>query len=245
MKKFILALTAVVMMGVQAASADSFLKSHNMFNHLGVSVGVGTLGVSVEAATPITRFIQMRAGVHFMPGFHVNESADVYITGTNGSSYGGNIDDTIDVEGSMKRTQGSIIFNIYPFPVGSFYVAAGAFFGGADLVKVTGTSQHLRGVDGNVEIGDYRIPLKDGSVEGSIRVKKFRPYLGLGWGRPVPKRLLNFNVELGVQFHGKPHLYTASGKVTRGVEEDDDFQKIMDKITVYPVLKFTLAGKIF
>ena len=26
---------------------------------------------------------------------------------------------------------------------------------------------------------------------------------------------------------------------------DDDFQKIMDKITVYPVLKFTLAGKIF
>ena len=66
-----------------------------------------------------------------------------------------------------------------------------------------------------------------------------------GRGRPLPKRLLNFNVELGVQFHGKPHLYTASGEVTRGVEEDDDFQKIMDKITVYPVLKFTLAGKIF
>lgn len=131
------------------------------------------------------------------------------------------------------------------WPGGSFYVAAGAFFGGADLVKVTGTSQHLRGVDCKVEIGDYQIPLKDGSVEGSIRVKKFRPYLGLGWGRPVPKRLLNFNVELGVQFHGKPHLYTASGEVTRGVEEDDDFQKIMDKITVYPVLKFTLAGKIF
>ena len=40
--------------------------------------------------------------------------------------------------------------------------------------------------------------------------------------------------ELGVQFHGTPEVYA-----------DNEFSDIIDKLTVYPVLKFRLSGRIF
>ena len=49
-----------------------------------------------------------------------------------------------------------------------------------------------------------------------------------------------------MQFHGKPKLY-ANGEIVNlsDVTDDDTYQKIMDKLTVWPVLKFTLSGRIF
>ena len=63
----------------------------------------------------------------------------------------------------------------------------------------------------------------------------------------MPKGRLNFGVELGVQFHGKIKLYTQDTELTKipELENDDDWQKWMDKLTVYPVLKLTLSGRIF
>ena len=46
-------------------------------NHLGVDVNVGTTGVGFEVSTPITQFIQARAGLSYMPGFSFNVSTDV------------------------------------------------------------------------------------------------------------------------------------------------------------------------
>lgn len=40
----------------------------NVFNHLGIGAAVGTNGLSFEVATPITGFVNMRAGVSYMPG---------------------------------------------------------------------------------------------------------------------------------------------------------------------------------
>ena len=54
--------------------------------------------------------------------------------------------------------------------------------------------------------------------------------------------------ELGVQFHGKPDVYTDYGNVNNLLDEvdpDDTFSKIMDKLTVYPVMKIRLCGRIF
>ena len=79
-----------------------------------------------------------------------------------------------------------------------------------------------------------------------IKVNGFRPYLGIGWGRAVPGKLLNFGVELGVQIHGKPALYTEFGEIGIPDElEDDTFQKIMDKVKVYPNLTFRLNFRAF
>lgn len=234
MKKLAIAVIAAI-----AAVLPVNAMPPGIFDHLGLGVGVGTTGISIEASTPITRWVQMRAGVSIMPGikFGVHDiDADYTVAGMNRSA-------SIDLDGNLKRVQGQVIFNVYPIPMASFYVAAGAYFGGTTLVDITGHSEELAGViDGQVNIGDYTLPVNEnGEVDGGIRVNGFRPYLGIGWGRAVPGRLLNFGVELGVQFHGKPELYTNDGEVGRAVNIDDDtFQKIMDKVKVYPNLTFRL-----
>lgn len=246
MKKLLIAITALM------ASLTSFAigldVAGGIGNHLGVDVNAGTNGIGFEVSTPVTRWVQARLGVSVMPGFHFTTDVDVDV-----DTYGYG-DPSMDVEASFKRVQGSLIFNVYPFPVGSFYVAAGAYFGGKDLITIKGHSDDYNALNSaGVSIGDYQIPIDaDGNVKGGLKVNSFRPYLGIGWGRPVPNRCLNFGVELGVQIHGTPKVYyTENGKdhvVTMkefGVDSDDTFQKIMDKLNVWPVVKFTLSGKIF
>ena len=216
-----------------------------IFNHLGVSAHAATTGFGFELATPVTRFVTLRAGASFMPGFSFNTDVD----GTYQSEYGTH-DFTMNVKGGLKRAQGSVILNVYPLAnISSFYIAAGGYFGGSRLVDITGHSDQLQELAGNpsIEIGDYQIPVdKNGNVNGQLKANSFRPYLGLGFGRPLPKGRLNFGVELGVQFMGKMKLYTDGEELTKVLtDNDDDWQKWMDKLTVYPVLKFTLSGRIF
>lgn len=237
MKKFIASLVALFT--IATASAGNPI---SVFNHLGVGVSAGTTGISVEASTNITSFVQMRAGISMLPNFSFSDTYDVLLPAP--VNHG-----DIDLKAGFGRTQGSVIFNIYPIPVASFYVAAGAYFGGRDLVKIKGHSADLAALqnNGQVEVGDYLIPVdKDGNVNGGLRVKGFRPYVGIGFGRAIPKSLLSVNFEMGVQFHGKPEIYSNHGEVRLSeYTNDDDIQKIIDKLKVWPVISLKLCGKIF
>ncbi len=250
MNKIIRAISMMVIMLAAVPASAVGLGELNIFNHLGVGAHVGTTGFGFEAATPITKWVTIRGGVTIMPGIKFSTSVD----GTYEGDYQGHPveeDFTMDVKGSLARVQGSVIFNIYPLPqLTSFYVAAGGYFGGGKIVGVTGHSDELMNLpngDSYLDLGDYRLPVdKNGNVDGSLRVNSFRPYLGLGFGRPVPKGRLNFGVELGVQFHGKMKLYNNDTELDKipALDNDDDWQKWMDKLTVYPVLKLTLSGRI-
>ncbi len=227
---------AVILSFVSVSSASAI--GPDVFNHIGFGASVGLTGISIEAATPITRFVQMRAGVSIMPGikFGVHDIDVNYTSPLNTQE-----STTVDLDGNLKRVQGQVIFNVYPIPMKSLYVAVGAYFGGSTIVDIKGSSPALAGMnEAEVEIGDYTLPVdNEGNVNGGIKVNGFRPYFGLGWGRAVPGKLVNFEVELGVQIHGTPKLYTDSGEIGVSTDfGDDTFQKIMDKVKVYPNLAF-------
>ena len=211
-------------------------KDKHLFNHLGAGVGVGTSGVSVDVAMPCTRFLQVRAGVDIMP--NISFDADVDYSSSlpqNGQP------DEITLTGKFKRVQGHFILNVYPIPKCNFFIAAGAYFGGNKLLKISGHSDELAALqadDAKVIIGDYNIPAdKDGNVSGGFKIKGFRPYLGLGFGRS----------ELGVQFEGKPQLYTDYGELEPELQnpDDDTFKKVTDALRVYPMLTFRLNFRAF
>lgn len=247
MKK-LFAIVAVAVASVFAGQAHGQVRSiFGIANHLGVDLNVGTTGIGFEVSTPITPFVQARAGMSFMPGikFHVDSEVSSSLMDGGPTYYG-----DITLNGNLKRTQGSLIFNVYPlstrFPL---FVAVGAYFGGRDLIKIDGYSPDAAQYGGGtVEIGDYAIPVdKNGYVHGSLRTNAFRPYFGIGTGRPCPGGRLNFMWELGIQVQGAPKVHTDQGVVIdlKGVNDDDTFQKIMKYVKVYPVLKFTIAGRIF
>ena len=242
----ILAALALLMPGTAAAQ--------DLFNHLAVNAHVATTGVGVELSTPITKFITMRAGVTCMPGFSFNANVD-------GQYYVNNTprDFTVDLDANLKRTQGSVIFNVYPLAkakvCSSFFLAAGLYFGGDKLVKINGHSdeiandlKQLGGANPYIELGDYKLPVdENGNVKGGLKVQKVRPYLGLGFGRYVPNKRISVTGELGVQFHGHIKPYTSEGEIEAFDEltEKDDWKKVMDKLTVYPMLKIVISGRIF
>jgi len=215
-------------------------------NHLGLNVNVGTTGIGAELATPITPYLQARLGLHVMPGIKFHVDSDVSINTEYGTQ-----DSEISLDGSLKRTQGSFVLNVYPmgdrFPL---FIAVGAYFGGKDVVGINGYCPDIKTLGSYVEVGDYKLPLdENGYARGALRVNSFRPYIGIGTGRPCPIGRLNFMWELGVQFQKRPYLWDDINMEKIDLEQqfdsDDTFQKIMDKLTVYPVLKLTLSGRIF
>lgn len=246
-------LAAALILATSATAGAKTFGELNIANHLGVSVHAATTGFGFEVATPVTNYVALRAGASFMPGFSFTTNIDgQYNTDLpDGTTSKG--DFNMDVKASLKRTQGSVIFNVYPLGThSSFFIAAGGYFGGAALATLTGHSEELKQLPAHnhpyIEVGDYKLPVDaNGNVDGSLRAKKFRPYLGLGFGRPVPKGRLNFGCEIGVQFMGKMKVYNGNHELEQDklLGNDDDWQKWMDKLTVYPVLKFTLSGRIF
>jgi len=239
MKKTLLSMT----LAFASLTASAGLPA-GIFDHVGVDVGVGLSGITIEAATPITNFVQMRAGVSIMPSIKFNTDVDVEYD----TNYMQGLESTAELEGNIGRVQGQVLFNVYPIPKCAFFVAVGAYFGGKDLIKIKGHCDDLIGVpDGGVIIGDYKLPVdENGNVNGGIKVNSFRPYLGIGYGRSVPGKLLSFGIDLGLQFHGTPELYTKNGTIDLTEYTDDNtFQKIMDKVKVYPTLNFRLNFRAF
>ena len=229
-------------------------KKLGYFNSLSIGANVGTTGWGFDIATPIGQHFALRAGFTIMPNFSYTDEVDVSIEYIPD----GEIPAYIDAEGSMGRTSGEVLLNIYPFKRSSFFITGGAVFGGDKLIKIKGHSDELadymeqvsnyNGTLPGIEIGDYVIPVdKNGNISGGLKVSNFRPYFGLGFGRIVPKnKRVGFLFELGVQLHGTPEVYTDYGSIDNLLEAaDNDFSEIIDKITVYPVLRFRLCGKLF
>lgn len=237
MRKFLVAAAAAVV-SLSAAAMPPYI-----FDHLGANLSLGTTGIGVELTTPITQWVTMRAGVAIMPNFSFSTEVDAEVDTPYGIK-----DETVNAKIGMGRVQGDIIFNVYPAPqLMALYVAAGAYFGGNNILTVKGHSDLAAQYGGSVNIADNTLPFNDkGDFEGGFKLNGFRPYLGIGYGRALPKGRLAFNIELGVQFEGQPKVYTKYGKLNQlSPDAESSLNDITKYFKVYPVLSFKLAGRIF
>lgn len=243
-----LAVAIALMTGTAQVNAQEDKSSmFGIANHIGIGVGAGTEGIGIDLSTPLTKYVQARIGINIMPDISVNTTATATIQQLNSS-------EKIDIKGGIGRTTFDLKFDCYPFPnATSFFVTAGFSFGGDKMIKITGHSDKLaqlvsEGKQAGVEIGDYNIPVDaNGDVAGGVKVSAFRPYLGLGFGRLIPKKRFAARFELGAQFQGSPKIYADGvGNLDKviGQDPDDDITKLLDYAKVYPVLKFSLRGRI-
>ena len=222
---------------------------YGYFNSLGLGLSVSTVGVGLEVSTPIGNYRALRGGVSFMPKFTVTDEVNADLKGVP-QGYPQSAE--VELEGSTKRTTGELLLNLYPFRSNGFFVAAGASFGGDKFVQITGHSDELQqliaaGGSAGLQIGDVSIPVdQNGNVSGGLKVSAVRPYVGLGYGRAVPSKRINFMLDAGVQLHGTPEVYSDFGQVDQLMAEvDNDFTDIINKLKVYPVIRFRICGKLF
>jgi len=279
MKK-LLVICGLVLSGMQNMSAQK-VDDYGIFQHVGANLGVGTEGISIGVATPVTNYLELGVGVNFMMAFkpsgdvNINSSAASGVPRTNANGdyldANGNVTtnpaqvavrdfqlNALKIKGNMSRTTFDFKVSAYPFGLkNDFFVTTGFSFGGKKIATLEGHSDDVAAIyqwspaydkDITAVIDKYNINIdKQGNVDGDLRVNAFRPYLGLGYGRLVPKGRVGFRAELGVQFMGHIKVYQGDSELNLnsvGTKATDDLSKIIDKWSVYPVLKLMLTTRI-
>ena len=261
MKKILM----MVILGLVFATSGFAQFKRTVFNHVGLNAGVGTEGISIGVATPLFKnFVELEAGVDILPKcLSISEQADLTVDASiivQGQTV--RIPDSkVDIDADFSRTAFHAKANIYPFGGNSkFFIAAGFSAGGAKLAKLSGHSDGLAQVIRQypeyadeildrvgAELSDYNVKFdKNGDIKADLRCNSFRPYLGLGFGRVVPKNRLGFRWEIGCQYMGKLKIYQNGSEVdvrTMG-KDGGDIADVMDKIQFYPVLKLQIVGRI-
>lgn len=270
MKKLMM-VAVILLTSVGSVMAQSDYK-RGIFNHVGLNVGAGTEGISVGVAAPVTNFLEVEAGLNIMPSFKLSGDLDVDVN-TSSLPHVPNVQyptsATIHAEGSFDRTTFNVKANLYPFGGGTkFFIAAGLSIGGEKIAEVNGSCDQLREFSqslpsqelkdqfhevvlstANANLGGYNLKLDENyNLQGDIRCKNVRPYLGLGFGRLVPKNRIGCRFELGCQFMGKLKVYQNGNEIdiNKALEDagEDDLSKFVKDLKVYPVLKFSLTGRI-
>ncbi|MCR4582617.1 MAG: hypothetical protein K5764_03575, partial [Prevotella sp.] len=163
--KRLLILCSFAIVGLQAVSAQK-VDEFGIFQHVGANVGVGSEGISVGIATPITDYLEASFGVNFMvpikPSGNVNINggsiSSVPHTNANGQylDVNGNVTTLanaakrdfyirqLKIKGNMKRTTFDFKLSAYPFGVNSsFFVTAGFSFGGKNIATLEGHSDEV------------------------------------------------------------------------------------------------------
>ena len=258
MKKRLFFLAAALWLSLGSAFAQSDI--YGVFNRIGLNAGVSTEGITVGIATPITPYLELGFDANFMPGFKVNGDVNIDAEPIVIPKPGGSDTYTfskVKLEGNFNRTIFNARLSVYPFGErAAFFIASGLSFGGEKIAKLSGHSDEVARLyqehpeySGLIaaEIGKYEIVIDhQGNVEGDVRVKSVRPYVGLGYGRLVPKNRVGFRVEAGCQFMGKMKVYQNGVEMPDILSSaaDDDLSKIIDKWSIYPVLRLTITGRI-
>lgn len=260
-KLLILAMAVLGVQGMQAQSED-----FGLFDHMGGGISVGTDGIGFDLATPITDMFALRAGVSFLPAIKIKKDIEIDNDGDDNSYY-----DEIEAQFKLNKFDFKLLFDFYPIKNSSFHLTAGAFIGSSKFINVTNTSPILKDPDDYGTLGlhlgnKYVSTDEKGDVDINLKVNGFKPYLGIGFGRAVPKKSrVTASFDLGVQFWGKPGIYamaadnkedlmlgnksemkfTADDLTDADSEDLKDAFDIMEKITVYPVLNIRLTGRFF
>ena len=266
MKKLMM-VAVILLTSVGSVMAQKEYK-RGFLNHVGINVGAGTEGISVGLAAPVTSFFELEAGVNVMPSFKLSGDLDVEVN-TSSLPQVPNVqyphEATIHAEGSFDRTTFNVKANLYPFGGGTkFFIAAGLSIGGEKIAEVSGSCDELRDFSQKLptpelkdqfrqavsaNLAGYNLQFDENyNVQGDIRCKKVRPYLGLGFGRLVPKNRLGMRLELGCQFMDKLKVYQNDTEIdiNKALEDagDDDLSKFVKDLKIYPVVKFSFTGRI-
>ena len=148
--KIIAVLLALLPSAASAQYSESVEKNSDLkvFNHLEVAANIGTTGLGLELASPITKWTKLRVGVDFMPSFTIpmTFNLDSYVDGRVSDKFGRiqelmyelsgmEIDQDIKMESKPTMTVMRLLVDVIPFRNRHWHLTAGIFIGGNSIGK--------------------------------------------------------------------------------------------------------------
>lgn len=113
----------------QNSAKKSVFNQYNILNKLELGMTLGTTGIGLEVASPVTKWTKVRTGISFMPSFNVpmNFGITTYTDGTavNSGNFekiremmyklsGYEMDNIVDINGSPQMINFKFLVDVYP-----------------------------------------------------------------------------------------------------------------------------------
>ena len=200
MKKILISCFAVICLSnLPIAAQDSHVDG--FFQNWGIALKVNTFGVGADLLTSLHPNIKMRLGVNYLgflkPTVNIDFDAD-------------NLDGTDQVpvhvdKMSFDFLNGNLFIDLFPLKSLGLHLTAGLYAGKMEI-PVYGSAPEP------FDVGGYIIrPETDGNVNATLKFgNKYKPYVGLGLGRTIPKSSVGFHFELGAVFQGTPTIISGN-----------------------------------
>ncbi|HLW82436.1 MAG TPA: hypothetical protein VKS20_10390 [Candidatus Acidoferrales bacterium] len=153
---------------------------------IGVGAKISLLGIGIEAATPLSRKLNLRGGFNFL-----NYSRGL----TN---------DGIHYDGKLNFRSGELHLDWFPFG-GGFHLSPGVLFYNGN--KVTANASVPGGSTFTLNGTQYESdPTNPITGNGSLTFPKAAPSILVGFGNMLPRsgRHFSFNFEVGGEYVGSP-----------------------------------------
>ena len=143
-----------------------YWKEHDIFQHLDVSVTLGTTGIGIDVASPVTEWAQLRLGYEFMPRFTKRMSFEMTINGQPARSYdedgnrqetrfdklrdfmysftGFDIDDHVDMIGKPTLNNFKFLVDVFPFKENKhWHFTAGFYWGSSKFAEAVNSTEAM------------------------------------------------------------------------------------------------------
>ncbi len=156
----------------------------------------------------------------------------------------------VNINLALDLQQVGLIFDYYPSPNSSFKIMAGAAYFVQNRIDIGIRIQDTLyiGDDGPDadDKGDFiYYPDDIGGIDLGVNWNRIAPYLGLGFGRAVPKGRVGFALEVGAFYTGPPQIETASyGLVEISEAEEAELEENLAQFAWYPQMNFRLSIKL-
>ncbi|MDR0229704.1 MAG: hypothetical protein LBI72_11685 [Flavobacteriaceae bacterium] len=227
-----------------------------LLSHLNVAIGVSTMGINIEAATPITKNLKLRAGLDFFS--YKSKQYDYDIDDESGSlkdAFG--FTPTYEVKAEFKGVHGHALVDFYPFKKGIFHVTAGLYMGNtkltADGLLTDGNGNVVKLKPGHewpvIEFDGHILDTNNGVLAAELTLgNAIKPYLGIGLGRTVSKRRIGFNFDLGLLYQGEYTLKQNNKVVATSRDANaqiDGAEDVTKWLKWWPQINFQLHYRIF
>ncbi len=125
------------------------MDKHGVFNSLELAANIGTTGLGLEVASPMTKWTKLRVGFDWMPQFTVpmNFAMSSYVDGRLSDKFdkiqdmmykvsGMTIDQEVEMQSKPTMTTFRLLVDVYPFKHNRhWHFTAGFFVGGSTMGK--------------------------------------------------------------------------------------------------------------
>ncbi|MEK6492181.1 hypothetical protein [Myroides odoratimimus] len=232
--------------------------SDQRFYEWTLSAGVSTMGLTLEALTPINNYLKLRGGIDLF--FYNSKHYEVGIDDPNNiGQYLEKGKPNLRIKGKNHMIHAHTLVDFYPVPDGLFFLSGGFYFGqnktalDGYLIDIFGDRAELKKQYAewpDLDFQGNQIKLNEGNMEADVTLGSIiKPYLGIGIGRVVTNKKLGFSFELGMMYQGDYELKQDGSKVLFDLDNDFEYnekgEKWLNRIKWWPKVSFQVRYRLF